>query len=476
LKAKPYLEAITEMMSWLKSVDVAPVESHIAKRLAIQIVNAGFTNWQHLDGLFPGDLLDLDAMPCDVALLSRAVDAARVAAKLARSRTFAAPSGVALPHALASADAFAASMRPEVLEQAEADFHKEAAELGAPGLGVTLRPAQAILALASARSVGRDVDTCLMHRASLLKLETRRKSLSVVASGLKSWHAFAHAVLGYPSSGTLPPRSSHDMMKFVTLFKVAATGANYVGYVRWTCVNLGLSVAWFDDELKLTLKGARKMAVRCGSTSAVARQLLDEVTLAKVVELADSRGLSEWSCLALLSWEFLLRVQSEALELQVGTPDDATALPSGRHSGLWLDSSGSLVLRLQRRKHRPMGSVLKRRCLCASVGPKRCVVHRAGQMLQSKPVGSPLFKFSAKQFLDILRSLLGEVGAQFPLLHTLKTFRAGKATALAEAGAPLGQILAAGEWKSKAFLNYVDEDVFDSVQFLSQAMENSDDE
>ena len=97
-------------------------------------MSATFTKWQHLNGLLPG--LDLDALPCNVALLSRAVDAAGVAAKLTRARTFAALSRTAVPHPLASADAFAASMWPEVLEQAEADFHKEAVVLGGlQGLG-----------------------------------------------------------------------------------------------------------------------------------------------------------------------------------------------------------------------------------------------------------------------------------------------------------------------------------------------------
>ena len=40
----------------------------------------------------------------------------------------------------------------------------------------------------------------------------------------------------------------------------------------------------------------------------------------------------------------------------------------------------------------------------------------------------------------------------------------------------LGAVLAAGEWRSKAILNYVDEDVFDSGQFVLQDIDNSDNE
>ena len=57
---------------------------------------------------------------------------------------------------------------------------------------------------------------------------------------------------------------------------------------------------------------------------------------------------------------------------------------------------------------------------------------------------------------------------------TLKAFRAGKANALVLAGAPLGQLLAAGEWRSRAVLKYVDEDVFDGARLIAAEMEHSD--
>ena len=475
LKARPFLEAVAEISAWLLTVDIVPVDLHIARRVAILVVNAGFTNWQHLDGLVPTDLLSEEAPVCDAALLARAVAAAGVGASQARSRSFAAPGASTLgARPMVSADAMAVSFKPEVLQQADAAFEKEATDLGVAGLGTSLRPAQATLGLARARSLGLDVDSCLIHRATQLKLETQRKSLSSVAAGLKSWHAFAHAVLGYPASGTLPPRSAIDVMMYLTIFRVAETGSNYIGYVKWTCIHLGLGTSWFDDELKLTIKGAKKLAIRCGPTSAVQKQLLDDSTLAKLVVLADGRGLPRWSCLALLCWEFLLRVQSEALEMQAGVPGDATALAEGRHSGLWLDSSGALVLRLQRRKHRPRGSVLRRKCLCASVGRQLCVTHRLGDYIKACRPGEALFDFSANTFLGILKGLLEEVGVQYPQLYTLKTFRAGEATALAASGASLGQVLAAGEWRSRAVLDYVDEDVFDSGQLLNQSLDHSD--
>ena len=59
---------------------------------------------------------------------------------------------------------------------------------------------------------------------------------------------------------------------------------------------------------------------------------------------------------------------------------------------------------------------------------------------------------------------------------SLKAFRAGKATELAKAGSALGSILAAGEWKSTAFMRHVDEDAVDASAVLGMVTEASDSE
>ena len=52
-------------------------------------------------------------------------------------------------------------------------------------------------------------------------------------------------------------------------------------------------------------------------------------------------------------------------------------------------------------------------------------------------------------------TLLGHTDANRGIL---KAFRAGRATSLAQASSPFGVILAAGEWKSSAFLQYCQAD------------------
>ena len=169
-------------------------------------------------------------------------------------------------------------------------------------------------------------------------------------------------------------------------------------------------------------------------------------------------------------------MQSESLPLLAGVPDDATSLPSGRHSGVWVDRDDTLCLRLQQRKHRPQGSLLRRRCGCASQGVCFGVVHRLKLLLAKQDRAAPLWAFESGGALQQLRRLLTLCHAPSAPNYMFKAFRAGKATALAAAGKTVGQILTAGEWKSAALLNYVDTDVVDQAQLLDQVVDQSDEE
>ena len=70
--------------------------------------------------------------------------------------------------------------------------------------------------------------------------------------------------------------------------------------------------------------------------------------------------------------------------------------------------------------------------------------------------------------LKQLRKCLGWVeGTRNPAAYTLKTYRAGRATAMASAGFNLGEIQLAGEWSStSAPFSYMNSDVADRAQEL----------
>ena len=148
------------------------------------------------------------------------------------------------------------------------------------------------------------------------------------------------------------------------MFRNSATAHNYVGFIRWACVHLGVSIAWHAEVLHTTLKGARHRNLRLTGGAKHAARLLTQEQVQQIVVRADQMGMKDYACFVLVCWEYLLRVQSEGFPLLAGVPDDATSLPSGRHSGVWVDGDDTLCLRLQQRKNRVQGSLLRRRCGC----------------------------------------------------------------------------------------------------------------
>ena len=127
-------------------------------------------------------------------------------------------------------------------------------------------------------------------------------------------------------------------------------------------------------------------------------------------------------------------------------------------------------------KYRPQGSLLRRCCLCSSQGSRFCAVHRLKPVLAKCKRAQPLWSFDIGAALKRLRRLLTLSHTPSAPNFTFKAFRAGKATALAAAGKSVGTILQAGEWRSAAFLNYVDTDVVDQARLLDQAMDQPDEE
>ena len=142
----------------------------------------------------------------------------------------------------------------------------------------------------------------------MLRLESKKGSLRSVTSVLKAWHGFAEQVLDYPCTGTPPPKTDVDICRFTSVFINAGTAANYVGYVKWACVNFNLTCAWWADLVTLTLKGFRAELLRLNGGPSPAKVLLTDDWVAQVACLADSKGLPHAQRASLMSSVFLMRV------------------------------------------------------------------------------------------------------------------------------------------------------------------------
>ena len=476
LKASQFVQVVNDLEVQLLESDNSYVQDPAFRRASQQLALRGFTSISQLDGCDPAEIAALGGSVLERSVLERAVQNATIRATALRAQRFRsiASASVCVASSVShSAEDVAKRLGPSDIQTSEESLQDRFKSAGMQDPR-TMFPAQAVASLARAANRGVDVQGILSETAGVTKLETQRLSGPSVASGLKCWHMFAVAVLGYSPECTLPPRDPAHVEQFVSIFRNGGTASNYVGCIKWGCKFIGVGLDWHSPSVELALKGARKRTLREVGGQVGARFRLTETLVSQVVAVSDSLGPPGLAEAMIVSWEYLLRVQSECLPMERGSPSDATSLPPHRHSGLYVDDGGALVLRLQRRKHRPQGSLLSRRCLCGTVGPNRCPPHRLGPFLSRKSVGEKLWEWSSSDFKNLVRRLLVLLSVPDAERFSLKAFRAGKATELARSGNALGTILAAGEWRSNAFMRYVDEDAVDSSTVLGMVMDASD--
>ena len=92
------------------------------------------------------------------------------------------------------------------------------------------------------------------------------------------------------------------------------------------------------------------------------------------------------------------------------------------------------------------------------------MVHRYSELLLMP--GEKVVDETPYEAVIALRKILQRLGVAFADLVSLKTFRASKATAMVAAGDGLAKVLEAGDWRSHAFLAYVNESAVDKQRFL----------
>ena len=213
--------------------------------------------------------------------------------------------------------------------------------------------------------------------SSQFMLNKSRKTNQSTASGLKAWHRFAVYFLGYQQETSIPPWYGHHVIKFCYLFNNKGTASNYVGHIKWACNNKGLSVEWYDGQLRQFLQGVENVHDYYFMGVNGANFLMTQHLVNLVVTFCREKQWWQTTMANLISWEFLLRVQSEGLQLWIGKESDKECLPPGRNSGLWIDGDNNLCLRLRTRRNRKYGMTMRRACSCANgeVPQRTCAVH-----------------------------------------------------------------------------------------------------
>ena len=195
--------------------------------------------------------------------------------------------------------------------------------------------------------------------------------------------------------------------------------------------------------------------------------LCDRPVLEKLVDLcAASEEHAVYGILFVVTYAFLLRMPSEALPITAGGVSPCSLCRQG----------SALALSLKRRKNLPGGTKLLRGCWCRQ-SPKTCPVHIAGPYLDRHGEGQGLFAgVTAASALKVLRQLLAVLKVEGAGEYRTHDFRRGHAKDLQQSGAPLWKILEAGQWRSPAFLKYLDMNSLDTELVAQAHCDESDEE
>ena len=164
----------------------------------------------------------------------------------------------------------------------------------------------------------------------------------------------------------------------------------------------------------------------------------------------------------LVSWEFLLRVQSEGLQLWIGKASDKDCLPQGRNNGLWVDQDNNLCLRLRTRKNIKCGITMRRACMCwtGEVPRKTCAVHVFKEYAKNRNVGDLITDLNPHEFTRTMKSALMSLNEEKAEQFTCKACRAGRATELVKQNVAFGEVLDMGGWSTKhAARRYIREEI-----------------
>jgi hypothetical protein len=214
---------------------------------------------------------------------------------------------------------------------------------------------------------------------------------------------------------------------------------------------------------------------------AIAKRRLWQPRVVRFVQLPMIQGIVEsivmWTelrvmaMLFLASYIFMLRVPSEALPMAAHGAGGKRCVPIFRLHGDMVE------LWHPKRKNRLHPSSSYRPCWCKKC-PITCPVHILGAFMAELPVGTqPFVRISPAQANSGLKRMLQALDVPHAEEFITHDMRRGHAEDLRRGGATLGEILRAGDWKSPAFLHYLDAEQLDMDRIVeAHDLGSSDDE
>ena len=95
----------------------------------------------------------------------------------------------------------------------------------------------------------------------------------------------------------------------------------------------------------MAVKGNKKATNRDLAGAMEMRVTLSEGQVHNAVRLYDDIGEPNKVNVLLAAWEFLMRVQSECFGLQKGEASELVVLPAKRHSAVFTNAAGGIIVR-----------------------------------------------------------------------------------------------------------------------------------
>ena len=296
-----------------------------------------------------------------------------------------------------------------------------------------------------------------------------RLSVKSVVSGIRCFFAFADRVLKKVGP-KLPPKVD-ELLAWSATFRCDRTYRNYVNYLRVGCLLESVSVEVFLDP---AIARAKRAIAKKRAFVPRKRLFIRHEHICSMLEACYlEEGVAErFAMLYLTAYIFLLRVPSEGLPITRGING-----VTGDGQAVVFRDGDTVCLKLRSRKNRPCGSVLKRGCWCTSHTTLLCPVHTLWPYLEGFGVGQRVFQdISASNALSTLRAYLARIGVPDARLYRTHDIRRGHADDMRARGSTLAEILRAGEWRSPAFLSYLDLDELEAGAVVEAHVDESSSE
>ena len=316
------------------------------------------------------------------------------------------------------------------------------------------------------RSAVLSLRACADARVVALRNATISKSYDSYRSKIRSYVHFCE-FCGEDAFPVWEP----TVTRYAALFKNGRSANGYLIALAWVCDATGFPVdtparmwfprlgtrgrwmevpAWRTRGLSQVLRGSVKSSAPPKRAVAISPDLA-----ARLARFAASRNEPYYAFAYVLASVFMFRVQDELLPLCSSNLSGHSSMET-----VWRKGELCLAISLRSRKNRPEGVTMIRRCMCTKLERATlCPVHAfvEWQRCTGRVDGRMFPGIDYVRFTRVMRAhlvaVIGTEGGEY----TSHGFRRGTAQAMLTSGSNLAEILSAGDWRSPAFLAYLEQ-------------------